>query len=115
MTHTGKQSNGLPHPGPVSPWWCGKFGAATIGFGVGIVTASSYLILGGDYVFFIPRWAEIAFYPGFVAGYQAYGWGLSEDLCKIVGVLAVGFAYAAIALFVRWAWRAVRRRKSNVG
>jgi hypothetical protein len=89
---------------------------ALTGFGFGVVAASAYLLLGGEYFLSIPRWADIVFYPGFLSGNAAYKWRLSLEACKVVGVLAVGFAYAALAVLARFAWFAFkyRRRASAV-
>jgi hypothetical protein len=84
---------------------------ALAGFGVGVVSASAYLLLGGEYFLFIPRWAEIVFYPGFLAGNTAYKWRLSQEACKVVGVLAVGLAYATLAALARFVWSAFKHRR----
>jgi hypothetical protein len=84
-----------------------------VGFGVGVICATSYLLLGGEYFWNIPRWADIVFYPGFLAGRQAYHWGLSVPVSKVVGVLAVGFAYALLAVLLRFAWRIARERRAK--
>ena len=74
------------------------------GFGVGVVSATAYLLLGGEYFLFIPRWAFIVFYPGFFVGDASYKWGLGQEAAKVVGVLAVGLAYAALATLTRFLW-----------
>ncbi|HOY59859.1 MAG TPA: hypothetical protein PK640_17215 [Verrucomicrobiota bacterium] len=86
---------------------------ALAGFGLGAVSATAYLLLGGEYFLFIPRWAEIVFYPGFLAGNAAYKWRLSQEASKVVGVLAVGLVYAALAALVRVAWSAVKHRRAS--
>ena len=80
------------------------------GFGVGVVSASAYLLLGGEYFLGIPRWAAIVFYPGFVAGLQANQWGLRVGPSQVVGVLAVGLAYATLAVLARCGWRLLKHR-----
>ena len=100
---------GITGSGPHSQILCW----ALAGFGLGVVSASAYLLLGGEYLLFIPRWAEIVFYPGFLAGTAAYDLGLRQDAPKVVGVLAVGFAYALLALLVRLAWSTVRKRTAK--
>jgi|ERR1035437_4309707 hypothetical protein len=74
---------------------------ALAGFGLGVVAATAYLLLGGDYFLNVPRWADILFYPGFRAGFQVYQWGLRVAASELVGVLAVGLAYAALAVMAR--------------
>lgn len=86
---------------------------AQAGFGFGAVSATAYLLLGGEYFLFIPRWAEIVFYPGFLAGNTAYRWRLSQEACKVVGVLAVGLAYATLAALARFAWSAFKHRRPS--
>lgn len=88
----------------------GLFTAAA-GFAIGITLASAYLLLGGRYFLSIPRWAFIAFRPGFFMGYTAYDLGLSENISKAVGVFGVGLAYAALAVLVRFAWFALKLRR----
>jgi len=83
---------------------CGVVPSGLAGFGAGVASATAYLLLGGEYFWSIPRWADIVFYPGFLAGSQAYRWGLSEPTSKVVGVLAVGLTYAALAVMARFAW-----------
>jgi hypothetical protein len=86
---------------------------ALTGFGVGVVSASAYLLLDGEYFLFIPRSAYIVFYPGFFLGNAAYKWGLSQDASKVVGVLTVGVAYAALAILARFAWLALKHRRQS--
>ena len=74
------------------------------GFVFGSGGAAAYLLLGGDYFVDVPRWAYIAFYPGFLAGFRFHDWGLSIDASQIVGVLVVGVSYATLALLARFAW-----------
>jgi hypothetical protein len=83
---------------------------ALAGFGLGVVSATAYLLLDGEYFMFIPRWAAIVFYPGFLVGNAAYKWGLSQEASKVVGVLAVGLTYAVVAVLVRFAWLAFKHR-----
>ena len=80
------------------------------GFGVGVVSATAYLLLDGEYVLGIPRWAAFVFYPGFAAGVQAYEWGLRVGPSQVVGVLAVGLAYATLAVLARCGWRVLKHR-----
>lgn len=86
---------------------------ALAGFGLGVVSASVYLLLGGEYFLFIPRWAYIVFYPGFFVGNAAYDWGLSQNTSKAVGVVAVGLAYATLAALARFAWFALKLRRQS--
>ena len=93
-----------PHPLRQTLCW------ALAGFGVGVVSATAYLLLGGDYFLDIPRWAAFVFYPGFAAGVQANQWGLSLAASMVVGVLAVGLAYATLAVLARCGWRVLKHR-----
>ena len=88
-----------------------KIGFATLwGFAVGVLASSAYLLLGGEYLIFVPRWASIVFYPGFSAGYWvAEHWRVADDTAKVIGVLAVGLAYALIAALTSLIWNMVRR------
>jgi hypothetical protein len=81
---------------------------ARAGFGLGVLGGAAYLLFDGEYLFQVPRWAQVVFYPGFATGFQAYHWGLREAAAKIVGVAAVGLTYALIAAIVRFVWLAVR-------
>ena len=82
--------------------------AALVGFGLGVVAGSAYLLLGGEYIFDVPRWAVISFYPGFVAGFKVYDLVHLEWLAKVVGVITVGASYAILSLLVSWVWCVVR-------
>lgn len=89
--------------------------AVISGFVVGVAAASAYLLAGGSYFLFIPRWASIVFFPGFWAGnWAANHCGLSIGACKVIGVTAVGLAYAAIAVLAHWCCLAIRKIKFNV-
>jgi hypothetical protein len=88
--------------------------AALMGFGAGVLGGAGYLLLGGEYIFNIPRWASIAFYPGFLAGNQAYELlHLGMEACAIIGVLAVGLAYGLAVALARWIWLAVSRWRNK--
>jgi len=91
----------------------GILAAALIGFGVGGFSAAAYLLLGGDYFISTPRWADIVFYPGFVAGFKAYDLCRSEPVAKIVGVIAVGLAYGLLAGLGRLAWQKIRNCRES--
>lgn len=80
---------------------------ALTGFALGALSGATYLLCDGRYFFGVPRWAEIVFFPGFAAGFQAYGWGLGEPAAKIAGVLAVGMSYAVVGVILAFAWLAV--------
>jgi len=82
--------------------------SALAGFILGALSGTTYLLCDGDYFFSVPRWAAVVFYPGFVAGFQAYGWGLGEPAAKIVGIAAVGLMYALIAAVLDFTWLALR-------
>lgn len=86
-----------------------------IGFVAGVLGGAAYLLLAGEYLFNIPLWSRVVFYPGFFAGEQAYSsWHLRAEASKVVGVLAVGLAYALIAALSRWIWITVKRRRNNL-
>lgn len=88
--------------------------AASLGFAVGVVSGTAYLLLGGIYFFNVPRWAAVLFYPGFVTGYWVYDhWNLREHTSKIVGVLAVGLTYALLGALLRWVAMRLRQRRDN--
>jgi len=83
---------------------------ALCGFVVGVTSGSAYLLLGGEYIASIPRWAEIIFYPGFFAGFRTFYMFHSEGPAKVIGVLAVGLTYALISVFACLGWRLLKRR-----
>ena len=93
------------HPG-VASW-------ALIGFGIGVGSATAYLLLGVKYLLDIPLWASIVFFPGFPVGFKVNAWGLDKDVSEVVGVLAVGLAYAALAILARFAWLALEHRRRS--
>ena len=81
------------------------------GFGLGGISASAYLFLGGEYFLGVPLWARTVFFPGFVAGYQAHEMGMTNTLSEVVGVLAVALAYAALAASAWIVWHVLRGRR----
>lgn len=90
--------------------------AAFMGFGVGVLGGAGYLLLGGEYIFNIPRWASIAFYPGFFAGLWAINHlHVGVLMAQIIGVIAVGLTYALMAAIARWIWLAVSQRRNKTG
>jgi hypothetical protein len=91
----------------------GVVGWALAGFAIGVGSATAYLLLGGEYFLSVPRWAFIVSYPGFVVGYHAYDWGLGQEASKVLGVLAVGLAYAALAVLARLVWFALKHRRQS--
>ena len=105
---------------PMKPSACKKSSARKIwlpalpGFVVGVLGGASYLLLGGEYLFNIPLWASIAFYPGFVVGNRAYAFlHLGVAACKVIGVLAVGLAYALTSMLAHCVWISVARRQNK--
>ena len=76
------------------------------GFVLGTLGPTLYPLSGGDYFFSVPKWASLAFLPGFLAGFKAYDLGLREPLARVVGVVAVGIAYSALGWVACIAWRA---------
>jgi len=81
--------------------------AALCGFCGSVLAASAYLLFGGRYFLFVPRWALIVFFPGFWAGPWAHTHlGLSIDAGVVVGVVTLGCFYAALAGLACVAWRA---------
>ena len=88
--------------------------AALIGFAVGILSGAGYLLLGGEYIFNIPRWASIVFYPGFFAGFWTYDHcHVSVLVAQVIGVIAVGLAYALMAALARWIWLAISQWRNK--
>ena len=88
--------------------------AALMGFAAGVVGGAGYLFLGGEYVFNVPRWASIVFYPGFFAGLLTINhWHVGQLVALVIGVLAVGLAYALLAALARGIWLAVGRRRNQ--
>jgi hypothetical protein len=81
---------------------------ALLGFGIGAGSATAYLLLGGEYLWDIPHWASVVFFPGFLVGFKVNEWGLDKDVSKVVGVLTVGLAYAALGISARFAWFALK-------
>jgi len=75
-------------PGGLTGW--------AIGAAVGITAPATYLLAGGSDLL-PPDWAVIAFYPGFVAGYQVFRLGYSELIGQTVGCITVSASYAIIA------------------
>lgn len=78
---------------------------SAVGFSLGCVAATAYLLLDGRIIYGMPRWAEIVFYPGFVAGFRLNEWGLSVGASQVVGVFAVGLSYAVLALLATFVWK----------
>ena len=85
---------------------------ALTGFGVGVSSVTAWILLDGS-ILFTPRWASVVFFPGFLAGFKVNGWGLGELASAVVGVLAVGLAYAALAILARFTWFALQRRRRS--
>ena len=84
-------------------------------FSLGVSASAAYLLLGGDYFWNIPLYARVLFYPGFVAGYRAFNWGISESVSKMVGVMAVGVVYGLLAMILSFAFKLdATLRKSDV-
>ena len=83
------------------------------GFVAGTGGAAAYLLVGGDYFLFIPRWAEMLFYPGFVAGNWVFDQTHEETFAKVVGVWAVGFAYGLSSGLLWWAWTSLKSSKAH--
>ena len=89
--------------------------AALIGFIAGVLGGAGYLLLGGEYVFNIPRWASIVFYPGFVAGLWVINHlRVGQFVALVIGVTAVGLAYALLAALACWIWITIWRRHNLV-
>ncbi|HEX7619409.1 MAG TPA: KxYKxGKxW signal peptide domain-containing protein [Verrucomicrobiae bacterium] len=96
----------------MSLWKSGKLWlAAAIGMGVGVAAAAGYLLSGGEHLLFIPQWAKIIFYPGFVAGEKAANLGWGVDGGKVVGVMTVGLCYAGVAVLIRLALLFAKRKE----
>jgi hypothetical protein len=84
-----------------------------IGFGLGEVASATYLLCGGDYSWFAPRWASVLFFPGFVAGYQVYeGTKYSLSTAEVIGCLTVGVSYALLAAGLAYIVRLIQKRRT---
>jgi hypothetical protein len=90
---------------------CPKLSWPLAGVTDGVAGASAYLLLGGEYLWDIPRWAMIVFLPGLLAGNAVYQWGLSRVTSKVVGVPYPGLSYAALAGLARLGWCALHHRR----
>jgi hypothetical protein len=91
----------------------GVVSCALVGFGIGVGSATAYILMGGEYLLDIPRWASVVFFPGFLVGFKVNAWGLDKDVSRFVGVLAVGLAYAALAILARFPWIALKHRRRS--
>ena len=91
----------------------GVVSSALIGFGIGVGSATAYLLLGAEYLLDIPLWASVVFFPGFLVGFKVNAWGLDSEVSKFVGVLSVGLAYAALAILARFAWLALKHQRRS--
>jgi len=91
----------------------GVVSCALIGFGIGAGSATAYLLLDGEYLWGIPDWASVVFFPVFLAGFKFNELGLSLEASKAVGVLVVGVAYAVLAALTRSAWFALKHRRQS--
>jgi hypothetical protein len=61
---------------------CPRRGAvrwALTGFGVGVVSATAYLLLGVQHFRGSSLWAEIVFYPSVLAGLKVSVWGSEQS------------------------------------
>jgi len=85
-----------------------NFTAWAIGAAVGITAPVTYLLAGGSDLL-PPDWAVIAFYPGFVAGYQVFRLGYSERIGQLVACITVSISYAIIAFLTYRLFRLLRR------
>ena len=90
---------------------CPKLSWPLAGLTGGVAGASADLLLGGEYLWDIPRWAMIVFLPGFLAGNEFCKWGVSREASKMVGVLYLGPSYAALAGLARLGWCAFHYRR----
>jgi hypothetical protein len=91
----------------------GVVSSALIGFAIGVGSATTYLLLSLAYLLDIPLWASVVFFPGFLVGFKVNACGLSKDVSEVVGVLAVGLAYAALAILARFAWLELKHRRRS--
>ena len=90
---------------------CPQLSWPLAGVTVGVAGASAYLLLGGEYLWDIPRWAMIVFLPGFLAVNEFCKWGVSREASKMVGVLYLGPSYAALAGLARLGCCALQHRR----
>jgi len=87
--------------------------AGVVGFAVGLVLPVGYLVLGGSTAFFVPLWAEILFFPGFVTGNLVAERVNDSRVYETVGCLTVAITYAIIfSLLFAGFGRLSRRRDS---
>lgn len=75
---------------------------------VGLIMAWTYLLNDGYYWLFIPLWAEIIFYPGFIVGNYCYDLFGIQPLAIVVGTLAVGLSYGILFVVLLSIWKLVR-------
>ena len=78
-------------------------------FLLGSFGASAYLLFGGDFLLWAPRWAYVVFFPGFVAGGNAHDLGMADDAAKLIGIAAVGLTYAGLGALAHSLWLALHR------
>lgn len=82
---------------------------------IGLIASWAYLLCGGDYWLFIPRWAEIVFYPGFIVGNYCYDLFGIESLAVVVGTLAVGLSYGILSVVILSIWKLLTGKKKTTG
>ena len=67
----------------------------------GIAGSAAFVLACGKTTVLTPLWAEVAFFPGFVAGHAAQGLlKVSIEAATWVGCVGVGLAYALAALAI---------------
>ena len=92
------------------PFW-GLFG---LGFLVGVLAPSFYLLFGGSDFWNVPRWAVVLFYPGFWTGFYLHENIIhSRAAAHVVGCITVGICYGGIALIAARATRKLSRFQRN--
>ncbi|RKY10526.1 MAG: hypothetical protein DRP56_00730 [Planctomycetota bacterium] len=83
------------------------------GFIIGLIASWAYILADGDYWVFIPLWAEIIFYPGFLAGNFCYNLFSNMNLALWAGTLTVGLFYGIVLVVMHSLWIFFRRKNAK--
>ena len=85
-----------------------------VGFSVGVLAPTIYLLFGGSDFWDVPRWATVLFYPGFWTGYYVHENIVhSKEVARVAGCITVGVSYGGIALLSAWTTRKLSRFQRN--
>jgi hypothetical protein len=88
------------------------FWAFLLGASIGFIASAVYLVSGGDTFLLVPTWANVVFFPGFLAGDLAYG-VIGLPGAAFIGILAIGLSYGLIAMFINQLLRLNRKRSKS--